>query len=116
MLIALVGFGIGVNAQTCPIPGTYDSISIISVKKGSYTTSSHNDCGCTGTPNYILEIKNPSSKTVSFKITAVGAKNINQAVVYCTVNGKASVNVCFAAISKDYHIDDYKIEVTSCSN
>jgi hypothetical protein len=120
ILIGLIGFGIGANAQTCKIPGTEESISITQKQK---LKSVHNVTGCECHPDagYRLTVENPSTKKVSFKITALNPKNINETVVFCSIDGNKGYStpvkyVCFIANNDDYSIEDYKIEVTSCSD
>jgi hypothetical protein len=125
LLITLIGFAVNSNAQSCPIPGTYESISITSTQNGEFNNSSitHSGCKC-NVPykGYLVKIENPSSKNVSFKITALNSKNIREKIIHCSITGKTRANapyiyVCFVASdSKDYYIEDYKLEVTSCSN
>lgn len=125
ILVALIGFGISANAQSCPVPGTYESISITSTQKGEFNNTNITNAGCKcdmPLKGYLIKIENPSSKTISFKITALNARGIKETIVYCSINGKTNSNtpykyICFAASdAKDYYIEDYKLEITSCSN
>ena len=123
ILVALVGFAVTVNAQSCPIPGTYESISIVSTHKGEFSNNSIKVFnGKIPYVGYLVKIENPSKKQISFKITALNSKNIKEKVVHCSIIGKIGTNtpyvyICFvAADTKDYYIEDYKLEVTSCSN
>ena len=114
MLVVFVGLGICANAQTCPIPGTYESISVTNFEK---TTGSAISDG------YWVTVSNPSNKKVSFKIIAKNPENIKEKVLYGKVDGKkgkedGSAKLHFKPARKesDFNIDDIDIQVTSCSD
>ena len=105
-LVVCFGFTMPPDYPSCPVPGTYQSISVTEFNKGIWNI-------CSG---YRVKINNPSDKSVSFEIEAVGAKNISQTVLYGEVGKKDVVWLCFDATNtQDYNITRLNLRVTSCS-